>query len=297
MDSPGNIHGKAFELSLATASAAYGAGFLILLSRAAAGRTGLFHGKADGAARAAVRLFQRHRDLRLDVAAPPGKANTRAAPAAASEEGIKKVAEATDTIAASEQVAQVSNLYMERLWRSGRRSEVHPGLPLGAQVVIAPAFLGVGKDLVSLVDLFEVLLRRLIPWVHVGVELAGGLPVCLLDLIFGRVPRNAQRLVIVAKLDGHQCTLCLCRCYLRLHRARLWTEHQFLAVLVIINQHPSPLAHLDFELTGAELGFEAFLNRPPQQPSAGRRIIAHSDGWRRAYWLSRILIHDPTLLG
>jgi len=110
------------------------------------------HGKADGAARAAVRLFERIRDLRLDVGAPPGKANTRAAPAA-SKKSTKKVAEATD---ASEQVAQVSDLYMERLWGSGRRSEVHPSFPLCAQVVIAPAFLGVGEDLVGLVDLFEV---------------------------------------------------------------------------------------------------------------------------------------------
>src|SRR6516164_3045957 len=139
MDSSRNIHGKAFQLSLTTASAADGAGFLVLLSPAAAGRTGLFHGKADGAALAAVRLFQRNRDLRLDVGAPPGKANTRAAPAA-SKKSTKKVAEATDTIAASEQVAQVSDLCMERVCRSGRRSEVHAGLPVGAQVVIALAF-------------------------------------------------------------------------------------------------------------------------------------------------------------
>ena len=93
---------------------------------------------------------------------------------------------------------------------AGRRREVHPRFPVRAEGVVAPALLLVGQDLVGLVDLLEALLGGLVLRIEVRVELACELPVRLFDLVGRRVPGDAKRLVVVAKLDGHPLTLHSC---------------------------------------------------------------------------------------
>ena len=61
---------------------------------------------------------------------------------------------------------------------------VHP--PVGAELVVLLALLGVAEHLVGLVDLLELRLGGLVAGVHVGMVLAGELAVRLLDLLLRR---------------------------------------------------------------------------------------------------------------
>src|SRR5207249_7783275 len=103
---PRDVHGEAFDPGPAAAPTAGRAGLLVFLSRTAAHRTRLFQGNANGAAGAAVRLLQRDRDLRLDVATPRGGREPRAVPPASAKERLEEVAESPETPAARKQVAQ-----------------------------------------------------------------------------------------------------------------------------------------------------------------------------------------------
>src|SRR5207302_446175 len=57
--------------------------------------------------------------------------------------------------------------------------------------------LGVTEDVIGFADFLELRLRRLVVRVDVGVQLAGKLPISLLDLFFVRLPANPQMLIVV----------------------------------------------------------------------------------------------------
>src|SRR5258705_1124539 len=81
-------------------------------------------------------------------------------------------------------------------------SALPEALPLRTDGVVALALLGIGEDLVGLVDLLEALLR-LGFLVDVRMVLARELAVRLLDLLGARILRDAECLVVVLVLDRH----------------------------------------------------------------------------------------------
>jgi hypothetical protein len=57
--------------------------------------------------------------------------------------------------------------------------------------IVGSPFLRVGEHLVGLLGLFELLFRRLVPRVSVGVMLHGELSISLLKLLLGNILSNA----------------------------------------------------------------------------------------------------------
>src|SRR5581483_10421243 len=72
--------------------------------------------------------------------------------------------------------------------------------PVGAELVVLLSLLGVGEDVVRLVDLLEALLGRLVVRVEVGVELTGELAVSRADLFVGGSLFEPQGRVVVLEL-------------------------------------------------------------------------------------------------
>jgi len=71
-------------------------------------------------------------------------------------------------------------------------------------VLVVPGLLvRVGEDLIGLVDLLELLLRRLVPRIQVRVILPGHFFIGLFDLILRGSPGNPQDLVIIAFAFRH----------------------------------------------------------------------------------------------
>ncbi|SCJ72664.1 Uncharacterised protein [uncultured Blautia sp.] len=74
-------------------------------------------------------------------------------------------------------------------------------------VLVVPGLLvRVGEDLIGLVDLLELLLRRLVPRIQVRVILPGHFFIGLFDLILRGSPGNPQDLVVIAFLFCHRIT-------------------------------------------------------------------------------------------
>jgi hypothetical protein len=91
---------------------------------------------------------------------------------------------------------------VDPLESTGLLATLPEALPLRTDGVVALALLGIGEDLVGLVDLLEALLRlRFL--VDVRVVLARELAVGLLDLLGARILRDAECLVVVLVLDRH----------------------------------------------------------------------------------------------
>ena len=67
-----------------------------------------------------------------------------------------------------------------------------------AELVVARALFAVGKHLVRLVDLLELLLAVLVAGVKVGVVFFGALTVRLFDLVLARALLNAENLVVIS---------------------------------------------------------------------------------------------------
>src|SRR5690606_30564576 len=161
----------------------------VLVAGAGTGLAGLLRGHAQRDRRALDRLGEAEGDLGLDVLPAPrlGARGARAAPVEqAAEDVTEAAAEAAGpglaALGAPEEVAQVE--VEGAAARPGAGTE-----PAAAEqragLVVLLALLGVTEDVVRLGDLLEALLRLGVALVGVRVELAGELPVRLLDLGLG----------------------------------------------------------------------------------------------------------------
>src|SRR6266540_7048012 len=155
-----------------------------------------------------VRLGERDLDLGLEVG--PGGRHARAARSRAAEQVVGLEAGARIAEDCAEEVREGAGVA-----ESGARlARVHPleptralpavleTRPLRTDRVVALALLGIGEDLVGLVDLLEALLS-FGTLVDVRVMLPREAAVCLLDLLGARVLRDAEGLVVVLVFDRH----------------------------------------------------------------------------------------------
>ena len=132
------------------------------------------------------RVLERDADARLEVGAPLGLRSPR--PLAAPEERAE----------VAEQVGEVAEI---DVLGSGRRPDRTRPAARGrcrAEAVVRLALLGVREDVVGGLDVLEPLLRGRVVRIAVGMELAGELPVRLLELVVGRRLRDAEDGVGVA---------------------------------------------------------------------------------------------------
>ena len=123
--------------------------------------------------------------------------------AAPTEHCFKEITRGAITIPAPRPLTRSATACADTIGSSGRRREIHPCLPVCAQLVEVPALLRIGEHLVRFVNLLESILRRLVAGINIGVELSGELPECTFDLILASAPGNTEDLVIIAELDCH----------------------------------------------------------------------------------------------
>src|SRR3569832_2115692 len=110
---------------------------------------------------------------------------------AASEQTLEEVAEVGGVAARETAAAE-----LEARIPIGRRTEVLPGLPIAAELIVGRALLRVFQYLVGLADLFEPGLGVLL-LAHVGVVFARELAIAALDLVLRRIAGHAQDFEIV----------------------------------------------------------------------------------------------------
>ena len=99
---------------------------------------------------------------------------------------------------AAEEIAQVAEVELLETNATGASAPVCSGESppaRGAERVVGAALLGVGEQVVGGLDLLELLLGAVVARVPVRVVLARKLAVGLLDLVVGRVLRDAEHLV------------------------------------------------------------------------------------------------------
>src|SRR5581483_11979027 len=150
-------------------------------------------------------------DARRDARASSGTSAEeilRGESAAAAEERLEEIGEVPETFsverAAGTGLAPVDPV--ESTAVPGAARSVLIAGPVRADLVVPAALLGIGEDLVGLVDLLEAPLG-LRSSVDVRVVLPGQLPVRPLDLLGRRVLRDAEDLVVVLVLDRHAVPL------------------------------------------------------------------------------------------
>ena len=121
------------------------------------------------------------------------------------EDRLEEVAETAPSrpAASSEHLTQVE-IGRESALPSGWRSEVGPRFPIGSELVITLALLGITQDVVGFLDFFELILCALVVGVDVWMVLAGELPVGFFDFVVPRGPSNSESFVIVLKLYRHR---------------------------------------------------------------------------------------------
>src|SRR5262245_13538010 len=148
--------------------------------------------------------FQSYLHLGFDVTTAPRERRAARGAAPRPEERFKEIAESSRA-GGAENIPEIAVLDPDAFpgRPSWRRSEIGARLPTRAELVIAFALFGVGENLVGLADFLELLFRRFVVGVYVGVVFAREFAVRLLDLIRGRDARNSQSLVIVVKLYRH----------------------------------------------------------------------------------------------
>ena len=139
---------------------------------------GAEHGLLEGDVGDGLEILPPRRAGRAPLAAT---AEGAAPTSTGAEERLEQVAEA----AASEHVAHVL---------AARRTTD----PLLAVAVVAGPRIGVAEHLIGLGDLLELLLGRGIAGVRIRVQLASALAVRLLQLLRGRITRDAEQLVVVS---------------------------------------------------------------------------------------------------
>ena len=80
-------------------------------------------------------------------------------------------------------------------------------LPVRSVLVVFSALLRIAQDLVGLVDLLELFLSRLLVLCQVGVMLSGKFAEGAFDLVSRGCLGDAQGLVVLAELCGHDVLL------------------------------------------------------------------------------------------
>src|SRR3990170_9167222 len=163
----------------------------------------------EGPPASAERVFEAHLDGSLGVSAA-GAPESRPPPllaglgervsfsdAEVTEDRAEEVGESPEVGAAASEVDP------EPL--EGPRPGLGVALPVGAETVVALALLGVGEDLVGLVDLLEAVGRPLGPG-NVGVMLPGQPPIGLLDRPVVGVPGYSEDLVVVLVFHHSNCS-------------------------------------------------------------------------------------------
>src|SRR6266566_47256 len=85
----------------------------------------------------------------------------------------------------------------------GRRAKLRALFPVGAQGVVFFPFVGVAENFVRLVDFLELFLGRLFVLGDVGMVLAREFAEGPADLLVARGAVDAERFVIILKLDSH----------------------------------------------------------------------------------------------
>src|SRR5688572_29502533 len=176
--------------------------------------------------RAVVGVLERQLDLVFDVAARTlahaatatnsgGSAGTTAAHSAAEErreeirEGIG-VAEqllhlflSHRAVAAAPSAAADVDVEAAAEWpRAGLRARLLVHAPVGPELVVLLALLGIAEHFVGFVDFLEAGFSGLVARIDVRVKLAGQFAERLLDVLFRRRLRDAERLVVV--LEFHR---------------------------------------------------------------------------------------------
>src|SRR6185503_13326075 len=102
------------------------------------------------------------------------------------------------------------------------RMEVGALFPVSAQVVVAFSLFRIAQDLVSLVDLFEFLLRLGLVLGHIRMVLPRQLPKCLADLVLARRPGHPERFVIILIFDTHNLVRAVAPAILRRPTRARW---------------------------------------------------------------------------
>ena len=162
------------------------------------------------------RLLKRDHDVGFDIAAALGSSRplskTSSAetsrPASAAKKLLEEIAEAGPAefeFHATAVPGAVATESTTRLLRIPSRRWVEPArlIPIRAQLVVFLSFLRIAEDLVGFIELFEFFFRGRLVLVDVRMVFARQLAERLADFIVARRFRNAERLVIISKLDSH----------------------------------------------------------------------------------------------
>lgn len=144
-------------------------------------------GEGDLALAAKGRVLKADLDLTDDVLALRRASSTAGRRRAAAEEIAEDIAEIPEAAEAAASKSAEARVRIEIRVDAREAVLVVPGL-----------FIGVGQDLIRLVDLLELFLGGLVAGVLIGVVFHGQLAVGLFDLGVGRVFLDAQHLVIIS---------------------------------------------------------------------------------------------------
>jgi len=149
-----------------------------------------------------MRLFKCKGDLRFDILAAHNKAGAATTATPPPEQALKEIAEPASPSTAAKQIAKVAKSSM-RAFPARRRPKLFARFPVLPQLVVALAFVSVGQNFVSLVDLLKFVFGGFIARIDIRMILARQLAVGGLDLILGGGFGNAEDFIVVSKLDRH----------------------------------------------------------------------------------------------
>src|SRR5262245_47579247 len=216
-----DLHVERARHAVPAAAVARRARLSVHVAGAVAGRTRLVELHREALQCSGVRLLERDLDGGLHVLA----ANRAPAPAARTETAAPQQVLDVETTAAprprataahagaqipedrAEEVREVFGvaaavLDTEAASRRTARRRLREALPVGTERVVSPPLLGVGEDLVGLVDLLEAV-RRVLALGDVRMVLARELAVGGLQRLVVGLPVDAEDLVVVLVLDSH----------------------------------------------------------------------------------------------
>src|SRR5256714_6737045 len=170
----------------------------------------------DRALRSVERFFERNQNVRFDIAAAyvsrwslaKRTAAAETCLAAAAEKRLEEIAETSPTEFEVNAAAIARRIPLEPAARlrapARRRLKAAARLvPICAQLVVFLPLFRITENFVGFVDLLELLFRRRLVLVDVGMIFARQLPERFANLIVARRFRNAQGVVIISKLNRH----------------------------------------------------------------------------------------------